>query len=121
MSTFFSIIGARVYPSSYFGDGAGPIVMNDVACLGSEFSLFDCDLSSNAYTEDNTGNYATIKCWKKGNMQSKANNYMYISSNPKRFGLLTAWTKHIIFMYEYLIMFIWNQFYLIFYSWFFLY
>lgn len=88
--------------------------MNDVACLGSEFSLFDCDLSSNAYTENNAGNYATIKCWKKGIVQSKANNNMYISSNPKRFGSLTAWTKHIVIMDEYLIIFIWNQFFLIF-------
>lgn len=33
---------------------------------------------------------------------------MYISNNPKRFGSLTAWIKHIVIMYEYLSIFISN-------------
>ena len=61
------IIGVRVYPPSYFGDGSGAILLNDMQCLGSEQSLYACNRGVNTSHLESHSNDATIKCWKKSN------------------------------------------------------
>ena len=40
-------IGVQSYSSAYFGEGAGPIFLNNVACSTSERKLVDCSYESN--------------------------------------------------------------------------
>ena len=55
-----------MYPQwSYTSDASGGIFKRDVACLGSEKSLFECsDGGSTVYLDHETDVY--IKCWEKG-------------------------------------------------------
>lgn len=58
----FSIIAivATAYSRAHFGAGAGPIVMDDVGCTGSENSLTNCSFTLNhncGHTED-----AGVRC-----------------------------------------------------------
>lgn len=70
-----------MYPPSYFGDGSGPILMNDLACLGSEYNLYQCNRQFNSYAQSHS-NDATIKCWRKGNninlMREEDQNFILI-------------------------------------------
>lgn len=61
-----SLLGVRVYPASYFGDGSGPILMNDMACLGAETNLYQCQRGFNTSYAESHSNDATVKCWGKG-------------------------------------------------------
>ena len=36
-------VGAVALPSAYYGEGSGPIVLDEVACTGVESSLIECD------------------------------------------------------------------------------
>ena len=36
------ILGAQSFTGAYFGERYGPIVLDNLACTGSESSLFDC-------------------------------------------------------------------------------
>lgn len=42
----YSAMGAVVAPFATFGQGTDPIVFDDVMCLGTETSLFDCPFIS---------------------------------------------------------------------------
>ena len=39
-------IGAQSYSSAYFGEGAGPILLNNVTCSTSEGKLVNCSYES---------------------------------------------------------------------------
>ncbi len=59
----FSFIGAPVAQANY-GQGGGPIVMDDVACTGNETMLMDCIFTANhncGHNED-----AGVRCINAG-------------------------------------------------------
>lgn len=63
-SVIIALIGVRVYPPSYFGDGTGAILLTDMQCLGSEQNLYSCNRGFDSQLESHS-NDATIKCWTK--------------------------------------------------------
>ena len=38
----YNISGATALRLAHFGQGLGPIYLDDVACVGTELDLFDC-------------------------------------------------------------------------------
>ena len=40
-------LGAVAYSSAFYGQGSGPINMDDLRCVGDEFALTDCPYDSN--------------------------------------------------------------------------
>lgn len=64
--SYYNLIGVRVYPPAYFGDDAsGPILMNNLACLGSEQNLYQCNQDRGTSYAASHSNDATIWCWTK--------------------------------------------------------
>jgi len=56
-----SLVGVQVFVSAHFGQGNGPILLDNVACSGSESTLLDCrygnTTSDDAHSED-----AGVRC-----------------------------------------------------------
>ena len=50
------LVGSIAYSSAYFGQGSGPIVMDNLACTGNENAITDClydpDVSDCSHFED---------------------------------------------------------------------
>ena len=40
------VVGATARGSVYYGQGSGPILLDDVACVGNESRLLDCQYTS---------------------------------------------------------------------------
>lgn len=59
-SSFFSSI-AIVYFNAYFGQGEGPIHLDNVFCIGYEEHILDCAYSIDA-SEDTHAEDVGIKC-----------------------------------------------------------
>ena len=53
---------ATAYSSAFYGQGTGPILMDDVACIGSESDLINCAFDNNTgdcrHSED-----ASVRCY----------------------------------------------------------
>ena len=60
MNPFLISTGAQSFSSAYFGQGTGPIQIDDVGCGGSESALVQCY----HHTFDNCGHYedAGVRC-----------------------------------------------------------
>ena len=41
------VVGATARGSVYYGQGSGPILLDDVACVGNESRLVDCQYTDN--------------------------------------------------------------------------
>ena len=60
LTIYFLAIGATAYSSARFGQGTGPIVMDDVRCTTAERRLIDCPSKLNhncGHSED-----AGVRC-----------------------------------------------------------
>ena len=58
---FYVCKGARAYSSAFFGQGNGSILLDDVACIGTEQKLTDC--SYDPLTVDcSHGKDAGVRC-----------------------------------------------------------
>lgn len=71
---FFYVAGIA-YSSAFFGAGTGTILMDDVACTGSELFLTSCTHTSNhncAHSED-----AGVACTRKAQIIAKIYYYHY--------------------------------------------
>ena len=55
------LAGARAYYSAYFGQGTGPILLDYVACSGSEATLLQCSYS-NTTSDDTHSEDAGAQC-----------------------------------------------------------
>ena len=51
----------RTYYSAYFGQGSGPIYLDNVGCIGSERRLLDCYYENDA-SEDTHAEDAGVHC-----------------------------------------------------------
>ena len=58
----YSATGATVIPSSEVPDGAGPIWVNKVSCVGTEISLFNCDANFSGSHDCNHTNDVGVIC-----------------------------------------------------------
>ena len=58
---YLIVAGVVIYSGAHFGQGSGPIFMDDVACNGSESRLIDCVHDSNT-TEDTHAEDAGVHC-----------------------------------------------------------
>ena len=54
-------VGATYFSSAYFGQGSGPIFMDDVGCGSSDTVLLACSYDPNT-SEDNHGEDAGVRC-----------------------------------------------------------
>jgi hypothetical protein len=59
--------GATAYAGARFGQGTGPIVMDEVRCTGSEATLMDCpsNLSHNCGHHEDAGVRCTLSIYGK--------------------------------------------------------
>ena len=58
---FYTCEGARAYSSAFFGQGSGSILLDDVACIGTEGKLTNCIYDS--FTGDcSHGEDAGVRC-----------------------------------------------------------
>ena len=55
------LAGARAYYSAYFGQGTGPILLDYVACSGSESTLLQCSYR-NTTSDDTHSEDAGARC-----------------------------------------------------------
>ena len=53
---------SAVYQSAYYGEGSGPILLDDLECAGTEALLWDCP--HGGWNEDNCGHSedASVRC-----------------------------------------------------------
>ena len=49
---YISIIGASVFYNAYFGQGFGPIFLDDLLCTGRETRIIDCPRSTSTGVGD---------------------------------------------------------------------
>ena len=49
--SYLSILGALAFSNAHFGEGSGPILLDDVTCTGTEQRLEDCP--SNGFCSNN--------------------------------------------------------------------
>ena len=68
----FNFLGALAFSTAHFGQGIGPILLDNVHCNGSESSLLDCNYhnqSNCAHSAD-----AGVRCQGEYNFLQKSNN-----------------------------------------------
>ena len=62
LHTYYIITGAAAYLNARYGQGSGPILMDDVACTGTENGLIDCNFDNTtgdcSHSED-----AAVRCF----------------------------------------------------------
>ena len=52
ISSYFVFLGASVFYNAYFGQGFGPIFLDDLLCTGRETRIIDCPRSTSTGVGD---------------------------------------------------------------------
>ena len=60
--TVFSILGSIALSDSFFGNGTGRILLEEIACLGSESRLIDCTFNNVGVPECSNFLTARVRC-----------------------------------------------------------
>jgi len=64
LTYYFYTADATAYPNAYFGQGNGSIVLDDVACVGNETRLVDCQFTAthNCVHSEDAGASCKAEC-----------------------------------------------------------
>ena len=70
MHIIMNLPGATAYSWARFGQGRGPIVMDEVRCTGNELKLMDCplSLSHNCGHHEDAGVQCTLSTYDHGKL-----------------------------------------------------
>lgn len=68
VSLFLTTGDGLRYTRAHFGQGYGPILMDNVGCNGSEARLVDCQYNSNSVVHDSHLEDVGVRCFQTGKL-----------------------------------------------------